>query len=171
MRAFERMISRVAFVVDAAAAVFLAIITTLTFVAVLMRYVFNLPFPGSFDVSRLLLGVAIFWGIAAAPPGAASTSRSTSCGSSCRCAPSARSTSSPTSSSASSSGHHLDALLAGLARAGLAADDLRAVDPIWPFHGIAWLGIAFCTLVLLARILRAIVNFNAPAPNPRQPRS
>jgi TRAP-type C4-dicarboxylate transport system permease small subunit len=162
MRAFERIVSRVAFVVDGAAAVFLAIITTLTFVAVLMRYVFNLPFPGSFDVSRLLLGVAIFWGIAAAAwrgehiqvdilwqflPVRAQRA--------------------------------LDLFadivfcifIAGITwmlywqvwrvQASRQTTFEMSIQ-IWPFYGIAWLGIAFCFLVLLARILRAIINFNAP---------
>ena len=162
MRAFERVVSRVAFVVDGAAAVFLAIITTLTFVAVLMRYVFNLPFPGSFDVSRLLLGVAIFWGIAAAAwrgehiqvdilwqflPARAQRA--------------------------------LDLFadivfcifIAGITwmlywqvwRVQASRQTTFELSiQVWPFYGIAWLGIAFCLLVLMARILRAIVNFNAP---------
>ncbi|MGY6707054.1 MAG: TRAP transporter small permease [Rhizobiaceae bacterium] len=164
MRAFERIISRVAFVVDGAAGIFLAIITALTFTAVLMRYVFNLPFPGSFDVSRLLLGVAIFWGIAAASwrgehiqvdilwqflPVRAQRA--------------------------------LDlfadivfcVFVAGITwmlywqvwRVQASRQTTFEMSiPVWPFYGIAWLGIAFCTLVLLARILRAIVNFNAPIP-------
>ena len=58
------LLRRLVRLVDAAAAVFLMIITLLTFAAVVMRYVLAMPFPGSFDVSRLLLGVAICWGIA-----------------------------------------------------------------------------------------------------------
>ncbi len=48
------------------AALFLAIMTALTFVAVILRYIFNYVIPDSFDVARLLLGIGIFWGIAAA---------------------------------------------------------------------------------------------------------
>jgi TRAP-type C4-dicarboxylate transport system permease small subunit len=51
---------------ESIAAVFLAAITALTFVAVLLRYVFSYVIPDSFDIARLLLGVSIFWGIATA---------------------------------------------------------------------------------------------------------
>lgn len=51
---------------EAVSAAFLAGITALTFVAVILRYLFNTVIPDSFDIARLLLGVAIFWGIATA---------------------------------------------------------------------------------------------------------
>lgn len=66
MNAFERLIRRIVRFVDGAAAMFLAVITALTFIAVVLRYVFNATLPGSFDFGRLLLGVAIFWGVAVA---------------------------------------------------------------------------------------------------------
>lgn len=66
MNAFEQLIRRIVLFVDGAAAMFLAIITALTFVAVVLRYVFNATLLGSFDFGRLLLGIAIFWGVAVA---------------------------------------------------------------------------------------------------------
>ena len=42
---------------------FLAFITALTFVSVVLRYVFAWTIPDSYDISRNLLGVIIFWGI------------------------------------------------------------------------------------------------------------
>jgi TRAP-type C4-dicarboxylate transport system permease small subunit len=48
------------------AAGFLAAITVLTFVAVILRYIFSYVIPDSFDIARLLLGASIFWGIATA---------------------------------------------------------------------------------------------------------
>lgn len=158
MQAFERLINRVATVVDGAAAVFLAVITALTFVTVVLRYAFNVPLPGSFDVSRLLLGVAIFWGIAAAawrkehiqvdlfwqvmPPRVQRV---------------------------------IDVFsdLVFTAFIGVFAwmlfwqvGRVRASGqttfelglPVWVFHGIAWLGIAFCFLVLIARLLRTLLS-------------
>src|SRR5215211_782287 len=50
--------------VERVAGFFLAVITGLTFVSVLLRNVFGFAIPDSFDVSRLMLAVAIFWGIA-----------------------------------------------------------------------------------------------------------
>jgi len=164
MRAFERVIGRIAFVIDGAAGIFLAIITTLTFAAVMLRYVFNLPFPGSFDVSRLLLGVAIFWGIAAA------------CWRGEHIQVDILWQFLPVRLQRA-----LDifadmvfcVFVAGIAwmlywqvwqvRASRQTTFEMSIQ-VWPFYGIAWLGIAFCILVLLARILRAIINFNAPIP-------
>lgn len=163
MGRFDRLISNVAAAVDGAAAIFLAVITALTFLAVILRYVFVLPFPGSFDVSRMLLGVAIFWGIAAAawrkehiqvdlvwqlmPP--------------------------TLQKIADIFGDILFAVFVGALGWMLfwQVDKVRGSGqttfelsiPIWPFHAVAWLGIAFCFLVLLARILRAVVTFRAPA--------
>jgi TRAP-type C4-dicarboxylate transport system permease small subunit len=47
------------------AAIFVAIVTIDTFVSVLLRYFFAWQIPDSFDVGRMLLGILIFWGIAA----------------------------------------------------------------------------------------------------------
>lgn len=161
MQAFERYINRIAGVVDGAAAIFLAVITALTFLAVLLRYVFNVPFPGSFDVSRLLLGVAIFWGIAAAAWRKEHIQVDL----------------------------FWQVMPRGVQRAidvfsdlvftmfiGVFAwmlfwqvDKVRVSGqttfelalPIWVFHGLAWLGIVFCFLVLVARMLRALLAARA----------
>ena len=47
------------------AAIFVGIVTIDTFVSVLLRYFFAWQIPDSFDFGRLLLGILIFWGIAA----------------------------------------------------------------------------------------------------------
>ncbi|MGE0658580.1 MAG: TRAP transporter small permease [Reyranellaceae bacterium] len=49
---------------DIAAAMFLAAITILTFAEVFMRYVVGQGIPAAFDLGRLLLCVALFWGLA-----------------------------------------------------------------------------------------------------------
>lgn len=49
---------------DIAAAMFLAAITVLTFAEVFMRYVVGQGIPAAFDLGRLLLCVALFWGLA-----------------------------------------------------------------------------------------------------------
>jgi C4-dicarboxylate transporter, DctQ subunit len=54
----------VATAVELTAAVVLAGATVLTFVSVVSRYLFARPIPDQYDVSRLLLGVLIAWGIA-----------------------------------------------------------------------------------------------------------
>lgn len=159
MGSFDRIIGRVAALVDGAAAIFLAIITALTFLAVILRYVFALPFPASFDVSRLLLGVAIFWGIAAA----AWRKEHIQVDLAWQLMP-------PTLQKIVDI---FSDLLFAVFVGALAWMLLWQVDrvrssgqttfelsiPIWPFSAVAWLGIAFCVLVLIARILRAIVSF------------
>jgi TRAP-type C4-dicarboxylate transport system permease small subunit len=51
-------------VTERAAGIFLAAIVTLTFVSIMLRAFLNVTIPDWFDLSRLLLGIAIFWGIA-----------------------------------------------------------------------------------------------------------
>src|SRR5580693_1882725 len=47
------------------AAFFIGIVALNIFVAVLLRNIFNYAIPDSYDFGRLLLGILIFWGIAA----------------------------------------------------------------------------------------------------------
>jgi TRAP-type C4-dicarboxylate transport system permease small subunit len=158
MDAFERLIRRIVLIVDGAAAIFLAIITALTFLTVILRYVFNLTLPGSFDIGRLLLGIAIFWGIAVAAyrkehiqvdivwsvlprrwQGIL----------------------------------NLFADIVFLGFAGIFAvmfwrqtmvmmasgETTFELDvPIWPFHMVAWLGIALTTVVLAVRIIHVAIT-------------
>ncbi len=157
MRNLDAVIRRVVAFTDAAAAIFLIIITALTFTAVVMRYVLSMPFPGSFDVSRLLLGVAIFWGIAVGAyrrehisvdllysvmPARAQRIMNLF-------------------------GDILFAAFMGLfswmllrqvmsvQASGQTTFELGI--PVWPFHAVAWLGVVLCFLVLIARILRAVL--------------
>jgi TRAP-type C4-dicarboxylate transport system permease small subunit len=52
--------------IEVTAAGFLAVVTLLTFVSVILRYFFSWAIPDSFDFTRLLLGILIFWGMAVA---------------------------------------------------------------------------------------------------------
>ncbi|MFN3656163.1 MAG: TRAP transporter small permease [Pseudolabrys sp.] len=52
--------------IEVTAAGFLAVVTLLTFVSVILRYFFSWAIPDSYDFTRLLLGILIFWGIAVA---------------------------------------------------------------------------------------------------------
>jgi len=57
---------RLSGVIERAAGGLLALVTALTFVSVVLRYVFNWSIPDSYDLGRNLLGILIFWGIAVA---------------------------------------------------------------------------------------------------------
>jgi TRAP-type C4-dicarboxylate transport system permease small subunit len=52
--------------IELTAAGFLAAVTAITFVSVFLRYIFIWSIPDSYDLSSLLLGILIFWGIASA---------------------------------------------------------------------------------------------------------
>src|SRR6202041_2619970 len=51
--------------IELAAAAFIGIVAIDIFVSVLLRYLFNASIPDSYDFGRMLLGILIFWGIAA----------------------------------------------------------------------------------------------------------
>src|ERR1700751_4820745 len=51
--------------IELIAAAFVGIVAADIFISVLLRYFFNVQIPDSYDFGRLLLGILIFWGIAA----------------------------------------------------------------------------------------------------------
>src|SRR5208337_5211263 len=51
--------------IELIAAFFVGIVATDIFISVLLRYFFAVQIPDSYDFGRLLLGILIFWGIAA----------------------------------------------------------------------------------------------------------
>jgi C4-dicarboxylate transporter, DctQ subunit len=63
MRLAERL-DRLSTAIEKIAGLFLAAITVLVFVSAIGRYAFAVPIPDAFDVSRLMLGVAMLWGFA-----------------------------------------------------------------------------------------------------------
>lgn len=60
----SRVIAGIVAAADKAAAVFLAIVTLLTFVDVMLRYLAHSNVPDGFDFGRMALCIALFWGIA-----------------------------------------------------------------------------------------------------------
>jgi TRAP-type transport system small permease protein len=51
--------------IELVAAIFVGLVAADTFISVLLRYFFNTQIPDAYDFGRLLLGILIFWGIAA----------------------------------------------------------------------------------------------------------
>src|ERR1700730_1036341 len=51
--------------IEPVAAMFVGIVAADIFISVLLRYFFSVQIPDSYDFGRLLLGILIFWGIAA----------------------------------------------------------------------------------------------------------
>ncbi len=61
----HRLMDRVIDGIELVAAVFVGLVAADIFVSVLLRYFFSVSIPDSYDFGRLLLGILIFWGIAA----------------------------------------------------------------------------------------------------------
>jgi TRAP-type C4-dicarboxylate transport system permease small subunit len=59
--AMDRFIAAIEWI----AAFFVGLLTADTFFSVLLRYFFNIQIPDAYDFGRLLMGILIFWGIAA----------------------------------------------------------------------------------------------------------
>ncbi|AJE45058.1 TRAP transporter small permease [Celeribacter indicus] len=66
MSSFSRLMRASVGTVNILAAILLATVTLLTFVMVVLRPLPGVHVPGVFDLSRLMLGVSIFWGLAVA---------------------------------------------------------------------------------------------------------
>lgn len=49
--------------IDKISGIILGIITVVIFTSAILRYLFSYPLPDSFDISRLLLGACIMWGL------------------------------------------------------------------------------------------------------------
>ncbi|WP_018699820.1 TRAP transporter small permease [Amorphus coralli] len=60
------MLGRAIDTVERISAAFLAVVTALVFVSVILRYIFAWGLPDANDVTENLLGIVIFWGIAIA---------------------------------------------------------------------------------------------------------
>lgn len=59
-----RAVGRVIFVIERIAGILLGLVTVLVVASAVGRYGFARPIPDAFDVSRLVLGIAIAWGLA-----------------------------------------------------------------------------------------------------------
>jgi TRAP-type C4-dicarboxylate transport system permease small subunit len=61
----HRFMDRVIDGIELVAAIFVGLVAADIFISVLLRYFFSGSIPDSYDFGRLLLGILIFWGIAA----------------------------------------------------------------------------------------------------------
>jgi TRAP-type transport system small permease protein len=141
---------------EVAAGLFLGLIAALTFVSVGLRGTLGIAIPDGYDVSRLLLAVTIFWGIAVAsyrgqhievdllwralPPGGRRAVD--------------RIAAALTLAAIAVFAWMLGAKVLGTWRSGERTFDLGL--PVWPFHLLAALGIFFAALLLLLRFVRLL---------------
>lgn len=142
--------------IEVTAAGFLAVVTLLTFVSVLLRYFFVWSIPDSYDFTRLLLGIVIFWGIAVASYRGDHISVDLLW-----------------SASPSWAKRTMDifaALVTLVAMAaftwmfavkvlGTRADNVGTFDlrqPVWIYYAIAWIGLGSAVLLLVVRTVRLV---------------
>jgi TRAP-type transport system small permease protein len=61
----RRFMDRIIDTIEAIAAAFVGLVAADIFISVMLRRFFNVQIPDSYDFGRMLLGILIFWGIAA----------------------------------------------------------------------------------------------------------
>lgn len=150
--------------IELTAAIFLAAVTIITFAAVMSRYLFSYGIPDSYDVSSLLLGVLIFWGIAVASYRGDHI------------------TVDLLWSSAGPGWQRAIDIFADLVSLGAMivftymiaykvldtySADIRTFDlrtPTWPFFLLAWIGLAAAILLLLMRTIAVAFGFKRYTP-------
>jgi TRAP-type C4-dicarboxylate transport system permease small subunit len=148
------MIDRVIGLAERLAGAFLAFVTALTFVSVGLRYIFAWSIPDSYDLSRLFLGILIFWGIAVTGFRGEHITVDLVWGA---LPPRGRRVLDVLGT--------LFTLVCMLAFTWTMADkvlDERASGestydlhmPVWPYYLLAWIGLAAGTLLLLVRLVR-----------------
>jgi TRAP-type C4-dicarboxylate transport system permease small subunit len=154
----ERLIDRVVTLVEYGAAAFLALVTTLTFVSMIMRYLFAAPIPDTYDFTTLMVGIAIFWGLACACWRGEHIQVDLFWGMLPRRAQMV-----------------VDVIatlvllgfvavltwmvfvrVAETSRSGMTTADFNL--PIWPFYAAAWLGLGLAVVVLAAYLYRLVVG-------------
>lgn len=151
-------ITVIAVLIERIASLSLAVITLLVFGASLSRYLFSYSIPDAHAIASLLLGIAIMWGLGS------TTWRNDHIAVDLvwqLCPPGLRRLMDILA--------HLlvTAFIVVLAwvllgrvetilKAGQTTSDLQL--PLWPFHGMAWLGVVSASLLALARLVLLIVR-------------
>lgn len=160
----DRLIARI----EVIAGLLLGLIALITFVAVMARWLFNIGIPDAFDFSRLLLGTAMFWGIALA--GFRNRHIQVD-GFWEMCGPRLRRGIDILATTAT---FGFMAVFAWMLRAkvlSVFASSERTFDlriEVWPFYAMAALGILLAAMLLGLRLYRLITGYqdgaNTPAP-------
>jgi len=142
--------------IEVTAAGFLAVVTLLTFVSVILRYFFAWSIPDSYDFTRLLLGILIFWGMAVASYRGDHITVDLLWSAAPRWAK-----------------RVMDVFSAVVTLAAMAtftwmfaekvldtrADHVGTFDlrqPVWPYYLVAWIGLAAAVLLLVLRTARLV---------------
>ena len=144
--------------VELIAGLLLGAIAVLTFSAVMLRWLFNYGLPDTFDFSRLLLGTAMFWGIALA----GFHNRHIQVDGFWEMAPPWGRrlidifATAVTLAFMAVFAWMLESKVTSVFFSNEQTFDLRL--PVWPFHTIAAFGIAMAVILLLLRLLRLLTG-------------
>lgn len=144
--------------VELIAGLLLGMVAILTFITVLLRWLFSFGLPDSFDFSRLLLGTAMFWGIALA----GFHNRHIQVDGLWEMAPPWGRRLIDITATAITLG--FIAVFAWMVKDKVLSTlysheqtfDLRL--PVWPFHALAALGVLLAALLLLLRLVRLLAG-------------
>jgi TRAP-type C4-dicarboxylate transport system permease small subunit len=144
--------------IELTAAGFLAVVTALTFVSVLLRYFFAWAIPDSYDLTRLLLGILIFWGIAVASYRGDHITVDLLWSAMPRRVQRAMDTFATLLTLIALSAF---TWMFGLKVIGTRADNVATFDlrePVWIYYFIAWIGLASAIVLLILRTLRLMLR-------------
>jgi TRAP-type transport system small permease protein len=150
--------------IEVTAAGILAVVTLLTFVSVILRYFFSWAIPDSYDFTRLLLGILIFWGMAVASYRGDHITVDLLWGA---MPPMVQRAMDVFSALVTLVGMVVFTWMFAekvldIRSAGTGTFDLR--QPVWPYYLIAWIGLASAVLLLLLRTLRLLIAPEKLAP-------
>lgn len=154
---------------EVTAAWFLAAVTVLTFVSVILRYFFNWGIPDSYDIGRLLLAILIFWGLAGTGYRGEHITVDL-----------------VWSALGPSAQRALDLFANGVTLICMAAfavmmwvkvfdtrvDHVLTYDlgqPVWIYYLVAWLGLAAAVVLLVIRVYRLAVHPELLSPSGQRP--
>jgi TRAP-type C4-dicarboxylate transport system permease small subunit len=151
--------------IEVTAAGFLAVVTLLTFISVILRYFFAWAIPDSYDFTRLLLGILIFWGIAVASYRGDHITVDLLWSAA---GPQAKRTMDVFSALVTLVGILAFTWMFAVKVIGTRADNVGTFDlrqPVWIYYLIAWVGLAAAAILLVARTARLITAPEKLAPS------
>ena len=143
--------------IELTAAGFLAVVTAITFVSVFLRYLFVWSIPDAYDVSSLLLGILIFWGIACASYRGDHITVDLLWSA---IPPRAQRAMDIFASLLTLFALTIFTWMVGLKVINTHADQVATFDlrqPVWIYYLVAWIGLAAAILMLLARTVRLLI--------------
>lgn len=143
--------------IEMTAAGFLAVVTLLTFVSVMLRYFFAWSIPDSYDFTRQLLGILIFWGMAVASYRGDHISVDLLW---TAVPPVAQRALDVFSALVTLAAMAAFTWMFAIKVIGTRADNVGTFDlrqPVWVYYFVAWIGLASAVLLLVLRTIRLVL--------------